>query len=331
MSRSRKMDVCVSKKRRSAAQRRSAARRQRERQRQGQHQTAACASDCELIGMAWTNVLNRQHSIGTKCALPPVTGTNTCSTMQSIQPAHARTRGSSVVEAVNVTPARIDDDTDIARISGVTRNVTFDLLQGRILSGGSAVYAADGSAFLILQNTGRLVLYRGSNQLQNKGQIWASDEHVARQSAAHTATAAAGGYDGSGHSLDITPCECFALLRHTGEFAVFRGPCPPATLALQHQEQGLRTCENKGESRGMTKALRRCDKIWSSKMVSSSKQRRTIGARRTCANVATEYFLTVVGSTAAGAEGKERFEIHGCSDEKGEDMGIVASFPPIRS
>ena len=77
----------------------------------------------------------------------------------------------------------------------------------------------------------------------------------------------------------------------------------------------------------MTKALRRCDKIWSSKSVSTGKRQQGTRARRTRVNVATEYFLTVVGSIAAGAEGMERFEIHGCSGEKGEDLGVVARFP----
>ena len=173
--------MCADKTRRSAAQRRSAARRQRERQRQARCQTAAGASDCELIGMAWSNVLNRQH--GDDCTLPPVTGSATaaaCSATQDMQSPASHSTTISAVEAVEAVPARMGNNTSISCTGGTARNDTFDLRQGQILPGGNAVYAADGSAFLILQNIGRLVLYRGPNQLHNKGQIWASDEQAAQ-------------------------------------------------------------------------------------------------------------------------------------------------------
>ena len=98
------------------------------------------ASDTDLIGLAWSNVLARERPIpqtadaGTR--LPAVAG------------AVSHKAGVKAAPSTPVVPSCVGEGEGARCCRG--RACDSDLQQGQLLLGGSAVYAADGSAILML-------------------------------------------------------------------------------------------------------------------------------------------------------------------------------------
>ena len=108
----------------------------------------------------------------------------------------------------------------------------------------------------------------------------------------------------------------------TGEFAVYRGT-PPSKLC-PHEYQ--RRCSGGGdgagvEPRAVSKALKRCDKLWTSKQQVIARVRGSFKLRRARVKTANRYVLTVTGAATAG-EGMECFQVHAAS-ENGQLLAAI--------